>query len=173
MVNVPQTSRPCFNWTHSVLYDARLGTTPPMLNTLAPPVSADHPIKDYVFNLRSNIQVAWDSATSVLSKYHSRSPEKLNKSRKRFDVPLGSLVYVRLPPNKGQSQRFQSFNSGLWKLQAYDPTSNNCTVTTKSEGPVRREDVHAQYVFPFTGTPEVHADSRLRSFCSRPICWYL
>ncbi len=122
---------------------------PPMLSTLVPPVSADHPIKDYVSNLRSNTQVAWDSATSMLSKNNSRNQAKMNKSHKRFDVPLGSLVYVRLPPNKGQSQGFQSFTSGLcsFRLTILAPK-----IALSAEGIAARKTYKHKYVFPFTAT---------------------
>ncbi len=127
---------------------------PPPLSTLIPPADSEPPIDEYVSSLRQNIQSAWDSAARNLSKYHEKSRRRLNKSRRDFKVPLGSLVYVRIPPNKGQSQGFQSFNSGLWKLLSFDNKSNKCTVKTTADGVTRTEDVHAQYIFPFTGTQQ-------------------
>lgn len=83
--------------------------------------------------LHENIQQSWNDASERLENYHDSASAELKKRRKTFTVPVGSLVYVRLPPWKGQSAGLQSFNYGLWKLLKFDRRANKCTAVTRVE----------------------------------------
>ncbi len=106
----------------------------------------------YQATLSAHIRAARADASVRLHQYHQSQSRAGNIGRVPFPIPLCSLVYIRIPPNKGSSQALKTFNTGIWKLNAYNSTNNLCRVTTTTpDGVTRQGNVHSQFVRQYFG----------------------